>query len=326
MTHPAAPEPDLAIIDPHHHLWDFPGRTYLVPEMMRNLRAGHDIRATVFVQCGAMLRADGPAELKTLGETEFANGVAATFASSLYGDVRPCHRIVAQVDLTLGAQAGPVLDRHCAAAGERLVGIRHITAWNADAQLLNPRNIVWPGMMGDAKFRAGFAELARRDLVFDAWLLHPQIPELVDLARAFPTTTIILDHLGGPVRPGFYTSADNAVFNEWRTNLAALATCPNVLLKIGGLGMPMFGFDFHTRTRPASVEELAAAWKPYIFEAIALFGAGRCMFESNFPVDAVSCGFFELWAAFRHVMQEASVEDRQNLFHDTAARAYRFAT
>ncbi|MEP7456354.1 amidohydrolase family protein [Phyllobacterium sp. SB3] len=322
MAEAAVIEPDLPIVDPHHHLWDFPHSTYLVPEMMENLSSGHNVRATVFVQCGAMIRENGPEELRTLGETEFVNGVAASFASGIYGTVRPCKGVVAQVDLMHGAAAGAVLDRHAAAAGERFKGIRHITAWNSDSNLLNPRNRVFDGMMATPEFRAGFAELGKRNLVFDAWLLHPQIDELYNLANSFPDTAIVLNHLGGPIGVGPYSGRRQDAFEEWRLALGRLAACGNVVLKVGGLGMPMCGFDFHLRDERTSEAEIADKWRPYVMEAISLFGPDRCMFESNFPVDRISCDYITLWNVFKLIAAGFTASEKAMLFQDTASRIY----
>ncbi|HSU05377.1 MAG TPA: amidohydrolase family protein, partial [Acetobacteraceae bacterium] len=197
-------EPDLPIVDPHHHLWDRRDWRYLLPELLEDLNSGHKITATVFVQCRAFHRASGPDETKPVGETEFVNGVAAMGASGIYGGTRICAGIVGHANLALGARVEQVLEAHIRAGGDRFRGIRHITAWDADPVTLNPGNPAPPGLMADAGFREGFAKLAAMDLTFDAWLYHPQIPELTALARAFPGARIVLDHVGGPLAIGSY--------------------------------------------------------------------------------------------------------------------------
>lgn len=315
-------DPGQPIVDPHYHVWDMPGRRHLLDEVLANIRAGHDIRATVFVQCHAMYRADGPPALCPVGETEFATGIAAMSASGIYGPARINAGIVAFADLTLGAAAGAVLDAHARVAGARLKGVRHITAWHADAGLLNPANIVRPGMMAEAGFRAGFAELAPRGLVFDAWLLHPQLDDLAALAAAFPETTIVLNHLGGPIGIGPYAGRRADAFAEWRAGIRTLAARPNVAVKLGGLGMALAGFGFDHAT-PSST--LAEAWTPYVAECVDAFGAARCMFESNFPVDLATCRYATLWNAFKRIARDASAAERAALFHATATRIYRLA-
>src|SRR5438067_4423778 len=192
-------EPELPIIDPHHHLWDRPGWRYLLDELLADTGTGHNIIATVFVQARAMHRADGPEPLRPVGETEFVNGVAAMSASGTYGPTRVCAGIVGYADLTLGAPVQAVLEAHIRAGGDRFRGIRHISAWDADPTVLNPSNPAPRGLLADRAFREGFARLARLGLSFDAWLYHPQIDELADLAGAFADTRVVLNHVGGPL-------------------------------------------------------------------------------------------------------------------------------
>ncbi|TMJ87604.1 MAG: amidohydrolase, partial [Alphaproteobacteria bacterium] len=181
-------EPDLPIVDPHHHLWDRPGWRYLLDELLADTSSGHNILATVFVQARAMPRAAGPVEMRPVGETEFVNGVAAMSASGIYGKTRHCAGIVGHADLTLGSRVGPVLAAHIRAGGNRFRGIRHIAAWDADASIRNPAYSPPRGLLADKNFREAFAVLGRLGLSFDAWLYHPQIDELRDLARAFAET------------------------------------------------------------------------------------------------------------------------------------------
>lgn len=317
-------DPDLPIIDAHHHLWDRPGWRYLLDELLADIReGGHRIVATGFMQAQAMLRADGPPELRTVGETEFANGVAAMAASGTYGPTRACAWIVGQADLRLGAAVEAVLEAHILAGGGRFRGVRHITVWDADASLMNPLSAGPPGVLGDARFREGFARLAPLSLSFDAWLFHPQLDELTSLAQAFPDTTIVLDHLGGVLGAGAYAGRRDEVFARWSASIRALARRPNVAVKLGGLGMRINGFGFEQGPAPPSSEALAAAWRPYLETCIEAFGADRCMFESNFPVDKGSCAYGTVWNAFKRVAHGLGEEDRRALFSGTAARIYR---
>ncbi len=316
-------EPDLPIIDPHHHLWDRPGWRYLLDELLADLNSGHNIIATVFLQCRAMHRADGPEPLRPVGETEFVNGVAAMSASGGYGPARVCAGIVGHADLTLGAAAGAVLDAHIRAGGDRFRGIRHTNAW--ESSVPRPTNAPRPELLADSDFRAGFAELAPRDLSFDAWMYHPQIPELTALARAFPDTRIVLNHVGGPLGIGDYAGRRDAMMAEWSASIRELATCPNVHVKLGGLGMPLTGLGFHEQSEPPTSAVLAEASRPYFEECIAAFGAERCMFESNFPVDKESFSYATYWNACKRLTQGASAAEKAALFRDTAARFYRLA-
>jgi predicted TIM-barrel fold metal-dependent hydrolase len=323
-------EPGLPIVDPHHHLWDRPapvGR-YLLDELLADLASGHRVVATVFAQCGAMYRADGPGALRPVGETEFANGIAAMSASGGYGPTRVCAAIVGHADLRLGERVRPVLEAHLRAGGGRFRGVRHMTARDAVAHAYygqGPATIFdkEPGLLADPAFRAGFACLAPLGLTFDAWLVHPQLPELAALARAFPDTGIVLDHLGTPLGIGAYAGRRDAVFAAWSASVRELATCPNVSVKLGGLGMAMAGFGFHDEPAPPSSERLAAAWHPYVETCIEAFGADRCMFESNFPVDKASYSYAVFWNACKRLAHGASAAEQQALFSGSAARFYR---
>jgi predicted TIM-barrel fold metal-dependent hydrolase len=316
-------EPALPIVDAHHHLWDRPGWRYLLDELLADTRSGHNIAATVFVQARAMVRAAGPVEMRPVGETEFVNGVAAMSASGAYGKTRHCAGIIGHADLTLGSRVERVLAAHIRAGGDRFRGIRHITAWDADRSIRNPAYSPPSGLLGDNSFREGFAVLGRLRLSFDAWLYHPQIDELGDLARAFPETEIVLNHVGGPIGIGAYAGKHKEVFRGWAASIKALAACPNVYVKLGGLGMRMGGFAFHEQPEPPSSEMLASTWRPYIESCINAFGPPRCMFESNFPVDKGSYSYPVFWNACKLLAKGASDTEKADLFCGTARRFYR---
>lgn len=316
-------DPGRVIVDPHHHLWDRRGWRYLLPELLADTGSGHRISATVFVDCLAYYRADGPAAWRSLGETEFANGVAAMAASGVHGPTRACAGIVGHVDLSLGAAVAELLQAHVHAAGGRFKGIRHAGGWDASELIHNSHTQPPRGLYADAAFRAGFAQLAPLGLSFDAWQYHPQLADVTALARAFPDTAIVLDHCGGPLGVGPYAGQTEATFTSWRRDLADLARCDNVSVKLGGLGMPIGLFDLHRRAVPPTSLQLADAWRPWIETCIELFGAGRCMFESNFPVDGVSTGYAVLWNAFKRLAAAASEDERTALFSGTATRVYR---
>jgi len=316
-------EPDLPIVDPHHHLWERPGWNYMLDDLLADANTGHNIVGTVFVQCRSMHRATGPEEFRPVGETEFVNGVAAMSASGGYGTAKICAGIVGHVDLTQGAHAGDVLEAHIRAGGGRFRGIRHITAYDPDPTLMNPAYAPPPRLMYDAAFREGFAQLAPLNLTFDAWLYHPQIADVAALARAFPGTGICLNHIGGPLAIGSYAGKRDEVFAQWSAAIRDLASCPNVVVKVGGMAMRINGWDFHEQPEPPSSEALAAAWKPYAETCIEAFGANRCMFESNFPVDKGSYGYGPFWNACKILARGASATEKADLFAGTAARFYR---
>lgn len=315
-------DPDLPICDPHHHLWDDDNNPYLLPHLLSDTGSGHNVVSTVFVECSSMYRADGPEAMRPVGETEFVNGVAAMSASGKYGSLQACAGIVSFADLTLGAGVGEVLDEH-KRFSDRFRGIRHAAGWDASDAVRNSHTRPPQSLYLDDTFRAGFAELGKRNLSFDAWLYQPQIPELTDLAQAFPDTTIIFDHFGGPLGIGPYAGKGDEIFAQWCEDAAALAACPNVYAKLGGIVMPINGFNFHKRDTPATSDEIVAATGRYHKKAIELFGPERCMFESNFPVDKQSCSYHVLWNAFKKIAADFSAADKARLFHDTAAEAYR---
>ena len=316
---------ELPIVDAHHHLWDRPGNRYFLADFLQDVDSGHNIRATVAMECGAMYRQDGAAALRPVGETEFFNGAAAMSASGAYGECRVCAGIIGHADLRLGDSVKPVLEAHIRAGGGRFRGVRHISVWHPDpaarASLANPP----PQLLGDADFRKGFAQLAPLGLCFDGYMYHTQLPELADLARAFPQTTIVVNHVGGAIGIGPYAGKRDAVFAEWHAGMRALGACANVFVKLGGMGMRLFGFDFATRAQPPSSQDLAQAWRPYIEACIEAFGAQRCMFESNFPVDKGTCSYAVLWNAFKRVTAQASAAEKSALFSGTASKVYRLS-
>lgn len=319
-------EPDLPIIDAHHHLMDRPLYHYLLPEFLADVNSGHNVMATVFVQASAMYRADGPVAYRTVGETEFVNGCAAMSASGIYGPTRACAAIVSHVDMLLGDGARPVLEAHIAAGNGRFRGIRHSAARDPSPVVRTTSAIPPEGLLADPTFREGFAALGPLGLSFDAWVYHPQIGEVRDLARAFPETTIILDHFGGPAGVGPYAGRRAEVFADWKASLRELATCANVFIKMGGLAMRISGFDFPDHDLPPTSETLAAAFRPYIETAIELFGPWRCMFESNFPIDKGGCSYPVLWNAFKRVAAHCSSDEKHALFFGSAAAAYRIGS
>jgi len=315
----------LPICDPHHHLWDHPDNRYLLEELLQDTGGGHNIVQTVFVECRSMYRKDGPQEMQPVGETEFVQGIAAQSASGQYGVTTAAAGIVSFADLTLGAAVVPVLEAHIAASRNRFRGIRHTCAWDASADISSYRSPP-KGLLLDPKFREGFACLQKYGLSFDAWLYHPQLMELVDLARAFPDISIVVDHIGGLLGTGPYAGKREEVFQEWKRGIAALATCSNVVVKLGGLGMPICGFGWHERATPPNSAELAEAMAPYYLWCIEQLGVDRCMFESNFPVDKRSYSYTVLWNAFKLICKGFSPKERAALFHDTAVRVYRLGT
>jgi predicted TIM-barrel fold metal-dependent hydrolase len=316
-------DPARPIVDPHHHLWDRGGLRYMIEEMADDIASGHNVIATVYVDCRSMYRASGPEAFRPVGEVEFANGVAAMAASGGYGKALICNGIVSHVNLLLGDAAKAVLEAEIAAGGGRFRGIRHSSAWDADPNVAHMYATRPKGLLLDQTFRKGFACLGPLGLSFDAWLFHPQLNEFVDLARAFPDTRICLDHCGGPVGTGRYAGRREEIFPVWKASIQQAAKCPNVVVKLGGLAMCLLGYDFHLRPKPPSSEEAAAAWRPYIETCIEAFGPQRCMFESNFPPDKGQCSYQVIFNAFKRIAAGCSEADKSALFSQTAMDFYR---
>jgi predicted TIM-barrel fold metal-dependent hydrolase len=316
-------EPDLPIIDPHHHLWDDDRGPYLLPDILADIDGGHNVCATVFIECRANYRADGPAAMRPVGEAEFVNGISAMSASGGYGPCRVASAIVGHADLAIGEKVQDVLEAEIAVTGGRLRGIRWSIPYDASEVGRYVSRFVPEGISKDPTWRAGFSRLAGLGLSFEGWCYHPQIAEVANLAKAFPDTTIILNHVGGALGVGPYVARKAEVFAQWQHSIRELAKCPNVMVKLGGLGMLIFGFDLHLADAPPSSELLARTWKPHIETCIEAFGAERCMYESNFPVDKQSCDYTACWNAFKRLSAGASATEKQALFSGTAGRVYR---
>lgn len=315
-------DPDLPIIDPHHHLWDYPTSRYLLEEIVADT-AGHRVRQTVFIECSAMYRANGPDEFKCVGETEFVQGIAAMSACGRYGDTRVATGIVGTADLTLGDRVVPVLEAQNAASPNRFRGVRHRAAWPDRRQLPSGQPAPKDHLLLDPEFRKGFAHLLPYGLSFEAWLYHPNIPDVADLAKAFPNTTIILNHLGGPVLGGEFPGTNDEIFAQWKKDISLVAQHENVVVKAGGIQMPVNGFKWHERERPPSSDDLLAVNRPWYEHAIKAFGPGRTMFESNFPVDRASCSYNALWNQFKKLSKGFRADERADMFSETARRVYR---
>lgn len=312
--------PEQRIVDSHHHLWDEETAPYHADDLVGDVRGGHGVEATVLVECKARYRSDGPAHLRPVGETEFAVAQAEQAASR---GARVCQGIVAWADLQLGSRVEEVLQAHAEAGKGRLRGIRCRAAWSDDPALAGPADGPPQGMLLQPVVQQGVKTMSRMGLSLDLWVYHTQLGDAVRLARHCPDTPIVLNHVGGPLGIGPFEGHRAEVFEIWRRGIAELAHCRNVSIKLGGLAMPRTGFPFASAAAPASSEELAAAWRPYIETCIEAFGPERCMFESNFPVDKGMCSYTTLWNAFKRVAASYSADQRNALFHGTATRFYR---
>jgi predicted TIM-barrel fold metal-dependent hydrolase len=330
LTQEPTLEPELPICDPHHHFWDrraarIPYQRYLLDELAADVHGGHNVRSTVFIECRSMYRTDGPVEMRPVGEVEFVQGLAAASASGLYGPARAAAAIVGHANLNLGERVAPVLEALQAASPNRFRGIRHTVTWDPHPEVENTAAHKIRGQLGSDQFRAGARVLARMGFSLEGWLYHPQLPELAAFAKAVPELTLVLNHVGGLLRTGPYANRDDEVMATWRNGIAAVAACPNVVVKLGGLGMTRTGFDWHARDKPVGSAELAASMAPILNYCIEQFTPGRSMFESNFPVDKVSFSYNVMYNAFKRFSKGYSAGERAAMFHDTAARIYRIA-
>ncbi len=313
-------EPDLPIVDPHHHLWLRAGYTYLMPELAADLGSGHNIVATVFAECHSMYRQDGPESERSLGETEFVTGQAAMSASGGFGSGKACAVMFGNVDMTLGGNVEPLLEKNIVASGGRFRGVRYSTGWDADEKIRN----VAPeaGMLIDDRVKEAAAVLARMNLELDSWLYHPQLDEVAELADALPDLTIVLNHVGSPILGGPYRGKADEVFEDWSAKINRIGERENVYVKLGALPIRMPGFE-GDRSLPPGSEEVADAWRPWIETCIEAFTPARSMFESNFPVQKRWCSYQVCWNAFKRIAESASDSEKRDLFAGAAARAYR---
>lgn len=322
-------EPDLPIIDAHHHLWDQPGNRYVLDHFLDDIGTrdgkGHNIVATVFAECFEMYRETGPDHLKPVGETEFINGIAAQSASGRFGPTRVAAGIFSYADLSIGSLVGETLDAHKAHAPDRFSGIRYMTAHDDKDSFGTGQP--WPGpakgLLLEAKVQEGAKELIKRGMTMDSFFFHPQMDDLITFARKLPDLQIVLDHFGAPLGMGTYKGKRKEIYEWWKPKMAELAKCPNVHAKLGGLCMVPIGYEFERQPTPPTSDDLIALQQDWYRHTLDVFGPERCMFESNFPVDKFGVSYNVLWNFFKKLTKDLSKSERAALFHDTAARFYR---
>ncbi|MDZ7914886.1 MAG: amidohydrolase family protein [Rhodococcus sp. (in: high G+C Gram-positive bacteria)] len=327
----------LPIIDSHHHLFDKApaalagamGRsTFLIDEYEEYVdgpgdgTGGHNVVATVVVEALGMDGAIGPESSRWVNATAFVSGQAAMAATGRYHGIQLAAGIVGSADLRAGAQISDVLEEHIAVGNHRFRGIRQDALWDADPTVLrgffgNP-----PHLYSDADFRKGFAQLATLGLSFDAFVLAPQLADVADLARAFPDTAIVLNHLGNPVGIGAHRGRLAEEFPQWRSDIADISRCDNVMVKMGGLGSFLSGSPHFRADPPADCAALAREWRPYAEQAIELFGAERVMFESNAPTDRTGA-FSTICNAYKTICSGCSDSELTAIFAGTAKQFYR---
>lgn len=315
-------DPELRIVDAHHHFYDRSGWTYLADDYVGDAGTGHNVVATVYMQAQTRYRSEGADALRPVGETEAVIGMTKGRAEN---GPELAKGIVGHANLRLGSAVCTVLEAHIQAGQGRFKGVRHLSTWDADASLTNPLSAVPPGVLLDPMYQHGAEQLAKYQLSYDAWLFFHQLFELAELAKKMPDTPVIVNHCGGVVRIGDYSDMRSQVHSTWLRGMRELAALPNVFVKLGGLGMRINGFEFEKGELPPSSEQLVQTWKPWMEPCIELFGADRCMFESNFPVDKGSYSYATCWNAFKRMTSGASTDELHALFEDTATRVYRLS-
>ena len=325
LTQEPTLEPDLPICDPHHHFWDFrneriPYQRYLLDELNNDVYSGHNVKSTVFIEARSMYKPNGPDEYKSVGEVEFVQGLAAASASGLYGPTRVAAAIIGAGNLNLGANVQPILDALKSASPNRLSGIRQSCGWDPhqDVESRAPEH-----QLSNSNFRKGAQVLANMGLSLDVTVYFHQLQELAEFAKEFPSLIIILNHIGGLYRVGPYANKDDEVIPHWRAGISKVAECDNIVLKLGGVGQPRYGFTWHNYVKPITSEELSQELEPLMNYCIDQFSPDRCMFESNFPPDKVSYSYNILFNAFKLLSKQYSPSERANLLHDTAAKSYK---
>jgi len=313
-------EPELPIIDPHHHLWVRNGYSYLMPELAADLASGHNIIGTVYAECHSMYRVGGVEAQRSLGETEFVRGQAAMSASGGFGVARACEVMFGNIDLTLGSGVEPLIEQHIDASGGRFHGVRLSSGWHTDDRIHNVSE--QPQLLLDPRVNEAAAILSRLGLSLDCWLYHPQLDEVAQLADAHPDLTIILNHVGSPILGGPYRGKTDEVFEAWKAAIIRVSERANVYVKLGALPIRMPSYD-GDRSLPPGSEEVAAAWRPWMETCIEAFGPQRSMYESNFPVQKRWCSYQVCWNAFKRISMGASVSEKTDLFSGAATSAYR---
>ena len=315
--------PDIDIVDAHMHFWQRPGNRYFVEEFAADAKSsGHQIEATVYIECHSMYRARGPRHLACVGETEFAVGMAAIGASESVTDTRVAAAIVGHADVLDPKRLAEVLDAQIDAGNGRLAGVRYGAKWDSDPAVRGKASAPRPGIYLEPEFVSGLEKVAARGLTFDASVFHPQIPDVAELAHRVPDATIVLIHTGSPVGHASYSGSPTEVHNEWRASMRRLAQCPNVVIKLGGLLMSLAAFDPYAMERPPSSEELARLWAPYLESSLELFGPDRCMAASNFPVEKAGLPYGTIWNTYGRLLAPCSDSERRAVLAETAKRVY----
>ncbi len=314
---------DLPIIDTHHHLWDLKGYRYLIDEYAADIASGHNVVASVFCECSTMWRANGPTEMRPVGEVEFVLGQGAISRSGKFGPADVAMGIIGFADLTLGAVVEEVLTAEVASANGRLVGIRSEANWDADPAIGNSPTASWKHMLLDDKTQQGIRKLQSVGLPLDIWVYHPQLADVVAVADRNPDLTIVLNHCGGPIGYGAYAGQLKETFAMWQRSIQEVAKRPNVVCKVGGILSRSATFNYVEAALPPTSEELASIWTPWFSTCFEALGMQRCLYESNFPVEKLGTSYAVLLNVFKRILSSFSEDERQAFFAGNASRIYK---
>ena len=322
-------DPDMEIIDPHHHLWhgpeDPPGikesYRYLLEDLWNDTSSGHNIKKTVFIDCGQEYYEEGPDRFKPVGETEFVVEIAKQGRQS--PDKAHIAGIIGHAHMMLGSSVKEVLEMHQEKGEGLFRGIRHAGGWDEDERVRNAHSHPTPHIYLEDNFQQGLEELSSLGMVFDTWHYHNQIKDLTKLAKNLPNLTIVHDHFGGPLGIGPYEGKRDEIYEQWKEDTYELSQCVNVFAKLGGLAMPINGWDWHRKDLPATSDEIVAEQARYYMHTLDCFGADRSMFESNFPVDKQSVSYHVIWNAYKKMTIHLDDNEKRKLFYETANKVYK---
>ena len=322
-------DPDRKIIDPHHHLWHGPNDPsgiqesyrYLLQDLWKDTESGHNIKKTIFIDCGQEYYSEGPERFKPVGETEFVVEIAEQASEDK--SKAQIAGIIGHANMMLGSSVKEVLELHSEKGKGLFRGIRHAGGWDDDERVKNAHSHPTPHIYLEEKFQEGLQELSSLEMVFDTWHYHNQIKDLTKLAKSIPDLVIVHDHFGGPLGIGPYKGKREEIFDQWKEDINELSQCKNVFSKLGGLAMPVNGWDWHKREVPASSDEIVSEQSRYYLHTLECFGPERCMFESNFPVDKQSVSYHVIWNAYKKLTHEFSEQDKESLFYGTAEKVYK---
>lgn len=312
-------EPDLPIVDPHHHIWDW--LDYGLDAFLDDLGAGHNVQATVHLESGLARNPDDPAHLQAVGETRYLVGLRDDARLKQAGAPDVCAGIVGHIDLDLPEHLlEEVAAAHIEAGKGCFKGVRFNAFYHPEVSW---QEGLRPGMTDDPVIRRNLARLGDMGLVCDVMAFHHQLGELARMAEALPDVTFVVNHYGGFLGRFAKHEGYEDGMRLWREGIEAVSRQDNVVMKLGGLTCDFFsGIQLHLLPEPPSSETIESVYRPFFDPCIEAFGADRCMFESNYPADREQVDYTILWNGFKRLAAGASVEEKASLFSGTARRIY----